>query len=92
MKNRSKIILSNGFISLGTKGKTKVISVSTALTDTVETGCKAQASKSDNCLSDSWKGFEKTFAGMCFSFCGQSFWDLAETRFLLKTYMVFITP
>lgn len=54
-----------------------------------------QAFKSDNCLSDSWKGLEnKIFVGingMRLGFCGQNFWDSAETRFWLKTYMVFNT-
>lgn len=40
------------------------------------------------------KDLRKTFVGingMCLGFCGQNFWDSAETRFWLKTYMVFIT-
>lgn len=47
-----------------------------------------------NVLQTIGKDLKKTFLGingMCLGFCGQNFWDSAETRFWPKTYTVFIT-
>ena len=99
MKNRERSNTVKSASSLETQGKTKSAWEQSAKLQGFsliqqKKYLRVQHSRVTIVFQTVGKNSRKTFVGingMCLGFCGQNFWDSAETRFWLKTYMVFIT-